>query len=195
MLADLIGGPEELGAYAPRWEPIFWDLAERDAAALVASAGEWLAALAVVRAEGEKDAAAFQAVYAAVLERLQHLSESDPVRWHGLVRFVLSWALRRRPSAETEALLAAAQSSQADATRRQEVRKLSESIVQSRDQEMLVRGEVRASRVDLQMVLEERFGSLSEGLVQRIEAIDDLDRLRRLFRQALRSPSLDALEL
>src|SRR6266851_2823472 len=55
VLADLIGGPEELRAYAPRWEPLFWDLAERDTAALLASAGEWLAALAVVRAKREND--------------------------------------------------------------------------------------------------------------------------------------------
>jgi hypothetical protein len=126
VLADLIGGPEELRAFAPQWEPLFWDLAEVDTHALLASGGEWLAALAVVRAEGEKDAATFREVFAAVLERLKGLSGTDPVRWHGLIWFVLSWALRRRPSAETEALLAAAQSNQANARRRQEVRKMSE---------------------------------------------------------------------
>jgi hypothetical protein len=54
VMGDLIGGPEELRPFAPRWEPLFWDLAERNTDALLASAGEWLAALAVVRAEGRR---------------------------------------------------------------------------------------------------------------------------------------------
>jgi hypothetical protein len=153
VLAELIGGPEELRAHAPRWEPLFWDLAERDPQALVAGAGEWLAALAVVRAEGDRDAAAFQAVYTAVLGRLQRLSAADPVRWHGLVQFVLAWALRRRPSAETEALLAAAQDSQADALLRQEVKRMSETILQTRDQEMLVQGQLQEARTTLRLLL------------------------------------------
>jgi hypothetical protein len=193
VLADLIGGPEELRSFVPRWEPLFWDLAEEDTQALLASASEWLVALAVVRSESEQDAAAFHEVFAAVMERLKGLSGTDPVRWHGLIWFVLSWGLRRRPSAETEALLAVAQSSQTNARRRQEVRKMGETILQTRDQEMLVQGQLREARESLRMLLEERFGELPETLVQGIEATDDLQQLRTTFRRALRAPALSDL--
>jgi hypothetical protein len=195
VLADLIGGPEELRAFAPQWEPLFWDLAEEDTPALLASASEWLVALAVVREEGEKDAAAFHAVFMAVLERLQRLSETDPVRWHGLIWFVLSWALRRRPSAETEALLATAQSSQANARRRQEVRKMSETILRTRDQEMLAEGQLREARATLRLLLEHRFGELPEPLLQQIEQSEDHERLRSAILQASDLKTLSGLRL
>lgn len=195
VLADLIGGPEELRAFAPQWEPLFWDLAEQDTQALLASASEWLAALAVVRAEGERDAAAYHAVVTAALQRLRGLSEADPVRWHDLLHFVLSWALRRRPSAETDALLAAAQNSQTDELLRREVQRMSETILQSRDQEMLIRGQVRACKENLRMLLEERFGALPAALAARIEQIDDLERLRDALRQVVHVADLSELSL
>jgi hypothetical protein len=113
-MAELIGGADELRAFAPRWAPLFWDLAERSPQELLEKAGEWLAALAVVRAERE-DAEAFRQVFTRVLARLENLSEHETVRWHDLVWFVLSWALRRRPGQEREQLLETARSSQADA--------------------------------------------------------------------------------
>jgi hypothetical protein len=91
-MGDLIGGPEVLRAFAPRWQPLFCDLAERSAEELLAATGEWLTALAVVRAERE-NAEAFRALFTEVLRRLETLSEREPVRWHDLLWFVLSWAL------------------------------------------------------------------------------------------------------
>mgnify|MGYP007135524777 CR=1 FL=1 len=125
-----------------------------------------------------------------MLERLQRLSDTNPVRWHGLSWFVLSWALRRRPSAETEALLATAQRSQVNARRRQEVRKMSETIIRTRDQEMLAQGQLCEARSVLRTVLDKRFGPLPEGVAQRIQTIEELERLRQLFSQGLEVTSL-----
>src|SRR5438045_2278440 len=62
-LAELIVGPVALRAFAPQWQPLFWDLAERSAEELLQAAGEWLTALAVVRAERE-NASEFRGVFA-----------------------------------------------------------------------------------------------------------------------------------
>ena len=35
-MADLIAGPERVRAFAPEWEPLFWDLAERDVGGIAA---------------------------------------------------------------------------------------------------------------------------------------------------------------
>src|SRR5205807_7614504 len=63
-MADLIAGPERVRAFAPEWEPLFWDLAERTPEELLQASGAWMAALAVVRAE-RADEAAHQAVFEA----------------------------------------------------------------------------------------------------------------------------------
>src|SRR5207247_4551826 len=139
----------------------------------LASVGEWLAALAVVRAERD-DEEAFREVFTAVLRRLERLSETEPVRWHDLLWFVLSWGLRRRALAEGEPLVRAAQASLQDRQRQEEMQRMSETIFKSRDQEMLeqgealgeARGQLANCRQNLRLLLEERFGPLPEALVE-----------------------------
>jgi hypothetical protein len=226
-LADLIGGPVEVRVYAPEWSPLFLDVAEHSAEEWLRSAGEWMAAMAVVRAERAEEEA-FRAVFASVLGRLEGLSEQEQVRWHDLLWFVLSWALRRRPSRERDEIFAAAEGSQAAVSHQEEIRRMSETIVETWEQEMFNReqelsnkqqellnrqqellnrqqellnrqqelfnsGQLNAYRENLRLLLEGRFGPLPEGLLQQIEAIDDLERLRGLFSQALSIASLAEL--
>jgi hypothetical protein len=193
-MVDLLAGPEALRAFAPDWQPLFWDLAERTPEDLLQAAGEWLAALAVVRAE-RSDEAAFREVFAAVLRRLEGLSEAERVRWQDLLWFVLSWGLRRRPGEERVPLLEAAEVSQSGVAHREEVRRMSETIGQTWEQEMLASGQIMARREDLRVLLEKRFGPLPEGVEQRIEAVNDLERLRGLFGQAFEVTSLEELDL
>jgi predicted transposase YdaD len=206
QLADLIGGPEELRAFAPRWQPLFWDLAERSPQEYLNMAGEFLAALAVMRAERE-DPETFRAVFVEVLRRLEALSQQEPVRWHDLLWFVLSWGLLRRPPAEREALMEAAQSSQADTLHQEEIRRMGETIAQTWEQELLARGQaygeargkaegqLATAREILQLQLEEQFGPLPEELHQRIERTDDLERLRAALRQVVHITALSELEI
>jgi hypothetical protein len=74
-LTDLLARPELFHAFAPQWEPFFWDLAERSPETLLRAAGEWLQALAVVRAEREPSDA-FMQVLSGVLQQLQDLHRS-----------------------------------------------------------------------------------------------------------------------
>lgn len=197
-LAELMAGPESLRVFAPQWHPLFWDLAEQSPQALLDSAGDWLKALAVVRAERE-ETEAFLAVFAEVLRRLEAIHDPDKIRWHDLLWFVLSWALRRRPSAERDRLLHVARASQAGAEDRRELEAMSKVIEGSWEAELTARGEARGElrgcRDDLRLLLEDRFGPLSEELRQRIEATDDLELLRSGLRQVLRINSPDELQL
>jgi hypothetical protein len=213
-LIDLIDGPEEVRAFAPRWQPLFWELAERTPEELVQAAGEWLAALAVVRAE-RADPEVFREVFAAVLRRLEGLSESERMRWHDLLWFVLSWALRRRPGDEREGLLETARSSQMELKHREEVAELTETVVETWEQELLARGraegeargraegeargraegEAQGLRESVQLLLEARFGPLPQALATQIGAMEDAERLRRVVRQVVHLNSLDELAL
>jgi hypothetical protein len=76
---------------------------------------------------------------------------------------------------------------------------MSETIEQTWEQELLARGQahgqIREARSALRTLLEERLGSLPESVIQRLEAIDDLERLRQLFRRGLQGASLAELDL
>jgi hypothetical protein len=193
-LADLLALPEPFRSSVPRWEPVFWNLAEQSPEALLSAPGEWLHALAVVRSEREPPEA-FWGVFAEVTRRLEPLSAQDRVRWQDLMWFLLSWALRRRPGAERDRVAATATAAIANVAVQEEVRAMSQTIGQTWEQEMLARGELRAWRESLRTYLEGRFGTLPEEVVQRIQATEDLDRLRACMRQVAQLTSLDQLQL
>ncbi|HJT76156.1 MAG TPA: Rpn family recombination-promoting nuclease/putative transposase [Gemmataceae bacterium] len=197
-VADLIDAPEGLRQHVPAWQPLFWDLAQQTPEALLGAAGEWLQALAVVRAEraGRDE---FWPVFEEALRRLAPLSERDKLRWQDLMWFLLSWAVRRRPGGERHELFATVVSHVENATVQEEIQTMSQQVMQDWEQEAFARGEARGAfrnaREILRDVLSERFGELPEALVQRIEAVEDLARLRAAIRQAVHIQSLDELQL
>jgi hypothetical protein len=221
-LADLLAEPTSFHPFAPVWQPLFWNLAEQTPQGLLASAGEWLQVLAVVRAEGES-AAEFQAVFSEAIRHLESLYGSDRVRWYDLLRIVLTWAVWRRPRAEHDGLVAAARASQAEAARQQEIQTMTEQLGETLAEWAIAKGiregraegvregraegvqegraegerigQLRGCRDTLYLLLADRFRDLPQELRQRIEAIDDLDRLQSAIRQVSRLQKLDDLQL
>ena len=118
--ADLFAVPEALRPMLLPWGPRFWDLPMQPLDSLRQAEGEWLWAMAVVRAERE-GMADFRAVAEEVYHRLAPLKAIDPVRWHDLIWFVLSWSIRRRPKEERQDLIALAAASHEEAIVKREV--------------------------------------------------------------------------
>jgi hypothetical protein len=141
----------------------------------------------------------WEAVFTEVLRRLEPLSEQENVRWHDLLRFVLSWAFWRRPGSERRQLVEVARESQSAAAHREEVTRVSETIARTWSEELvaqgLIEGEMRTRREDLRILLEEKFGALPEEWVRRIEAAQDLERLKSAVRQVLHIRQLAELDL
>lgn len=193
-LTDLLGEPAEFHAFAPRWQPLFWDLTSMSPQALLDSADEWLQTLAVVRAE-DASAEPFANVYNEVLERLEPLAVSDPVRYYDLLRMVLTWGLWRRPSEERQQLQQAAIASQRGAARQEEMRTMSQTIAEWYVEEGEKKGQLRTLRNMLRILLEERFHTLPEALQQQIEATTDVAKLESSLRQVLRINGPEELQL
>jgi hypothetical protein len=179
-LKDLLGEPADFHAFAPRWQPLFWDLASLSPQALLDSAEEWLQTLAVVRAE-DASSESFLKVYNTVLERLEPLAAREPVRYYDLLRFILTWGLWRRPQEEREQIQQAALASQRDAVHREEIRTMGQTIAEWYVKE----GRLQALRDTLRLQLEERFQTVPEALQQRIEATTDIEKLQLRLRQIL----------
>jgi hypothetical protein len=211
-LADLIEGPEELRPFAPKWPLLFWDLADHTADSLLEGAGDWLRSLALVRAE-QDETEQFLAVFERFLKKLDTLADADRMRWHDLVHFGLSWALRRRPAEENQSIKDIALASYEDRFSQAEVEEMikafksfedslfeegkAEGIAEGKAEgraEGMVLGAVESLRVALRDVMTDRFGELPPEVLEKIDAIDDVDRLRAAIRQVLRLASLEGLE-
>jgi hypothetical protein len=68
-LADLLGQPEVLHVFAPRWEPMFWELGNTTTQELLSNSAAIDQFLAIVRAEDEPTQE-FAPVFRSVFERL-----------------------------------------------------------------------------------------------------------------------------
>jgi hypothetical protein len=199
--ADHFDIPEPFRPLIPTWRPVFFDLPAQPLEALRQAPGEWLRAMAVVRAE-RADADAYRDVLGETFRRLEPLSQNDWLRWHDLMWFLLSWFVRRRPGPEHGDLIAAATAAHENVAVRREVETVGQMVGKSWDEEMAERIEqkgreaaLRASRDILRGVLEERFGPLPAPVVERIENCADLDRLKAEVRRAVRLKSPDEFSL
>jgi hypothetical protein len=252
QLAELIEAPAELAELLPQWPIRYWEIALRTPEELLASPSEWLRALAVVRAE-EESAEQFLEV---LRQTLQGIATAAPehVRWCELVRFVVSWSLRRRPLSERDEILETGRQSQQDEALRREVEQMSEQVglswegevfqrirqleetarqreeeVRQREEEVRQREEEirrleeearqaeenarqaeenarqaeenaqqaqqRTLRNNLLRLLRQRFGSLPPEVEQRIEQVNDSQRLEDALVQVLSITSPDQLQL
>jgi hypothetical protein len=180
-LADLLGEPEAFHAFAPSWQPLFWNLADQTPEDLLKSGEEWLQTLAVLRARDEPGPT-FEQVYREALRHLESLHGRDHVRWYDLMRIVLTWVVWRRPSTERATLLEAARVSQANQIRRQEVQTMTQTIAEALLAEGEAKGEAKGAlltaRTILKRLLVKHFQQLPESVAQRIEATTDLETLQ-----------------
>jgi hypothetical protein len=209
-LAELVKAPEAFRPFVPQYQPLFWDLAEQSPEALLASAAEWLQALAVIRAEGEERDEFFRVMGQAV-EHLRGLADREKVRWDGLIWFILAWAMHRRPPEERKALITLARSAQLDVRLQKEVQTMGETIAQHLEKkgeekgrqegrkegrkEGRQEGALLASQKILLSLLRDRFGRVPKAVQQQIQAATEPERLQACILQATKIQSLDELPL
>lgn len=190
-LLDLMGEPAAFHRFTPVWEPLFWNLADQTAKDLLDSEAEWLQFLAVVRAE-RAAGPDFERVFTQALRHLIALADRDAVRWQSLLNCIVSYASNRRPRDERTSLL---QVPERTYPNRPEVRHMTQTIADSWREEGRAEGALQTSRALLRGLLEERFGTLPEALIQQIEALTDVGRLQTAARRLVHVQKLEDFSL
>jgi hypothetical protein len=214
-MADLLGEPKAFHAFAPKWEPIFWNLADYTPRQLLDSGAPRLQMLSVIRVE-HAATADFQAVFAESVRRLADLQGDEEVRWSDLLRAVATYASWRRPAAERDSLKNIALD--LNPTRKERVRSMFQTIadeliergraealaeVQRNTDELIEKGraeghaegELKTARDDLRRLLLHKFQQLPDSVVQRIEACVEVERLKTALEHVLDWQSVDDFDL
>ena len=204
----MLDEPEAFHAFAPKWEPIFWELSEHTADELLNSKEAFMQLLAIVRAEGEEPDE-FERVYSESLRHLEQVHGTNQVRWYDLLRVALMWGLWRRPQEERERWGKVAEAVHTKEEQKREVRKMFKSGGQAiyeeghREGEVKgeakgeARGEAKGEAKGLKNTLirqgRKRFGLPSQEILSTIQAIVDLDRLESLTERILDAKSWQEL--
>jgi hypothetical protein len=114
-------------------------------------------------------------------------------RWYELVKGMLTIVSGRRPAAEWPVVLDIVR--QATPHRSREIETMVKTIAHEWMEEGITEGERRASRTLLRALLEDRFGTLPETLVEAIQTTNEVERLQTAARQVPRLQRLDDLSL
>ena len=215
QLEDLIdAGPG--GTCCPRWPIHYLCLNHYEPEDLAADARPFVNALSIVRAEKLDDLERLVAIQSSASARIARLSRDQRGRFLALMEFLAAWVTVRLPEHARERLLKAsydrisyddredfmtmtrklglsfeeklAQAYETARTNRDEG--LSEGITQG-----ITQGKSEGLRELLLEQIETKFGTVGEGLFQRISACTDDEELRRAAVLMLTADSPDELEI
>ncbi len=219
-ITDLLDEPKVFHAFAPQWEPIFWNLAHYTPRQLLESGLPWLQMLSVIRVE-RAEQTEFQSVFREAVQRLSDLQSRESVRWSELLRIMVTYASWRRPASERGSLEQIAL--QIVPTRNEEIKGMFQTIadeliergrVEGRAEgrsegraegrsegraegrsEGRAEGELQSSRDTLRRLLLRRFHQVPDAMIQRIESCVDVEKLKAAIESILELQSLDKLDL
>ncbi len=214
-MADLLTEPKVFHTFAPKWEPIFWSLAEYTPEQLLNSGAPWLEMMAVLRVE-RAETAVFQGILIEAMKRLASLQGREEVRWSDCLRVILTYASWRRPPQEAKALEDIALA--VHPTRKQEVgqmfqtiaeqliergrnegraeaQTIAEQLIERGRNEGRAEGELQTHRENLRRLLLRRFQQLPEDILQRIASCADVERLKLALDRVLVWNSVDDFDL
>lgn len=123
------------------------------------------------------------------VRRLESLNGKNHVRWHELLRLVITYARWRRPEEEREPFLAAAEEVLTDAARQREVQTMGRTIAEYD----FAKGEVKALQKTVLRLCRQRFGEPSAEIAAAVTAVTDLERLERMTDRLLQGGSWQEL--
>lgn len=191
-MADLLTEPKEFRAFAPKWEPLFWNLADYTPEQLLNSGAPWMQMLSVLRVE-RAEAEAFHRVFTEAAKRLAELQGREEVRWHDCLRVILTYASWRRPPGEAKELEDIVLKT--NPRRKKDVRKMIQSIADDLMEKGRAEGALQTHRDNLRDLLLRKFRKLPKKILQRIETCTDIERLKTALGRVLDWKSVDEFDL
>lgn len=190
-IIDLLGEPKEFHTFAPKWGPLFWNLADFTPEQLLDSGAAWLEMLSVLRVE-RAESAVFQNVFAEAAKHLAALQGREEVRGFDCLRVICTYASWRRPPGERETLKDIALA--ANPTRKEEVRDMIQTIADDLMERGRAEGELQTHRDNLRRLLLRKFQQLPDVVLQRIESCTDVERLKTAMDRLLDWKSVEEID-
>jgi hypothetical protein len=196
-VASLMDLPSPLARFTPRFDTLYLPLKQTPTERLTATNHPLGWILRVMR---EEDAlpADVESAYRDAMDWLLTLPQEEQTAWAEAMYFLLLLVQHRRPSEEHERLREITE--QTVHTRRsgREVRKMFKTIIDVWREEGEARGEargemrgmVKAKQEDILRLLTLKFGELPPEIVQRVQAVRNVERLNGLLEQVWNAGAL-----
>ena len=211
-LADLLDEPKAFHAFAPDWNPLFWELGAETPEKLLSDADPFVNLMSLVLSESEPFATLSE-IYAKVFEKLDAIPDGESGRWRELAAFAIQWTRHRRPLEERQDWSRTTDECTRRSQRRKEIAKMKKTIAQAdyedglkfgldkgvklgRDEGVKVgvkvgrdEGRIETLREMILRVGSKRLGAPGARWKKRLQDISDASKLDQLCDRVLDIPS------
>jgi predicted transposase/invertase (TIGR01784 family) len=199
-VAALMDLPSSLREFTPRFHALYLPLKQIPPQSLTAKEHPFGWVLKVMRAE-DAPPADMESALQETATWLEGLSRKDRVAWAEALHFLWLLIHHRRPAEEHERLEQVLLNSIRARRRREEVSEMFKTMIDVWREEGEARGEARgrvegmikAKQEDVLRLLTLKFGDVPAEIVQRVQAIRDVEKLDGLLEQVWRASSLKDL--
>ena len=197
---DLLDEPSAFHAFAPAWNPLFWDLGNEAVEKLLSDPDPFVNLMSLVLSEG----APFETlseIYAKVFEKLDGIPNEESGRWRELATFAMQWTRHRRPLDERQDWSQTTDECTWRSQRRKEIGEMKKTIAQAdyedglkfgRDEGVKLgrdEGRIETLREMVLRVGTKRLGAPSTRWKKRLQDIHNVSKLDELCDRVLDVPS------
>lgn len=193
-ITALMDLPKPLEQFVPQHNTLFLNLKTTDPEKLVTEGHPFGWVLRVIQKEDASKGEFAEALKEAV-SNLDQLPEEDRNQWAKLMYYLVLLIFHRREKEEQPELISLVDETVKDNRRREEVVKMGRTAAQALIEEGEVRGALRTRQEDLLEFMQGKFGLIPQNIEHRIQAIQDVNRLKALIRNIIHANSIDELNI
>ena len=195
--------PDALKRFVPRFDTLFLGVKASDEAILTKTDHPFGWLMTVLQKEHSTKAEIMAAMKRAVSHINNTLSAEESNQWRRAIFYLYLLILHRRPPDEHDELKTLVYEQITEPERRKEGETMAQTMADHLLQQGEQRGEQRgieigslqAKRQDIVELLQIRFHTVPATLVEHVNAINSLERLNAVFKQAATVESIDHLQL
>ncbi|MBI1925968.1 Rpn family recombination-promoting nuclease/putative transposase [Candidatus Poribacteria bacterium] len=193
-LTALMDLPVPLERCIPHHDTLFLNLKPTDPEKLVAEEHPFGWVLRAIQKEDATKAEFAQALRLAV-SHLDRLPEAERNQWEMLMYYIVLLIFHRRDEDEQPEFISLVTETVKDHQRREEVAKMGRTGAQALLEEGKGLGALQTRQEVLRELMQDKFGSIPQQIETRIQAIQDVDRLKMLIRNVIHASRIEEIVL
>ncbi len=185
--------PDMFSRFVPKFDTLFLSVKETDAADLTKTDHPFGWVLTVL----QKEHANKEDIRTALIEAVQHIDTLDANKvqqWRRAIFYFYLLIMHRRPTKEHDELKMLVHQQVEQSSYKEEGEVMAQTMAEHLFEQGEKRGEIRAKRDSLLKLLNLRFESVPEPIINKVSAIRNHSRLDSLFEKVATTESLDEID-
>ena len=194
----LIDLPKSLEEFIPQHKTILFNLKATSPEKLVEYDHPFGWILRVMQKE-KADTDEFRDSWQLAIEHLRLMTSEEKANWAKLMYFMMAFLYERREESEHDEFINIIRSSIDDKSQRKEVEEMGKTMAQVLEEigeaRGIEKGTIMTKQEDLIKILNGKFNSISQNIVDKVKSINNIEQLDMLFDRAIFAKTIEEIKI